>query len=91
MRRPSGIGLRIAGASLAVATVAVAVLSVGVIVVGGQTFADLMAVHGQLERRGDADNPGANDRNSHRDCPSPALVMPRPSGRRARPARADRC
>jgi two-component system sensor histidine kinase BaeS len=46
MRRPSGIGLRIAGASLAVATVAVAVLSVGVIVVGGQTFADLMAVHG---------------------------------------------
>ncbi|HEU4673916.1 MAG TPA: ATP-binding protein [Candidatus Limnocylindrales bacterium] len=46
MRRPSGIGLRIAAASLAVAAVAVAVLSVGVVVVGGQAFADLMRVHG---------------------------------------------
>ncbi len=46
MRRPSGIGLRIAGASLAVAAVAVAVLAAGVVVVGGQTFADLMRLHG---------------------------------------------
>ncbi|HEY3523610.1 MAG TPA: HAMP domain-containing protein, partial [Candidatus Limnocylindrales bacterium] len=46
MRRPGGIGLRIAAASLAVAIVAVAVLAVGVVVVGGQTFADLMRVHG---------------------------------------------
>jgi len=47
MNRPGGIGLRIAAAAIAVAAVALAVLAVGVVVVGGQTFADLMASHGE--------------------------------------------
>jgi two-component system, OmpR family, sensor histidine kinase BaeS len=45
--RPGGIGLRIAAAAIAVAAVAIVVLAVGVIVVGGQSFADLMASHGE--------------------------------------------
>jgi two-component system, OmpR family, sensor histidine kinase BaeS len=45
--RPGGIGLRIAAAAIAVSAVAIAVLAAGVVIVGGQTFADLMASHGQ--------------------------------------------
>jgi two-component system sensor histidine kinase BaeS len=44
--RPGGIGLRIAGAALVVAAVAVAILAAGVWIVGGQSFAELMARHG---------------------------------------------
>ncbi|HET7026299.1 MAG TPA: ATP-binding protein [Candidatus Limnocylindrales bacterium] len=47
IRRPNGIGLRIAVAAIAVAAVALGVLALGVMVVGGQTFADLMASHGE--------------------------------------------
>ncbi|HSH21040.1 MAG TPA: HAMP domain-containing sensor histidine kinase [Candidatus Caenarcaniphilales bacterium] len=42
-----GIGLRIALAAVFVALVAVAILGVGVWVVGGETFAALMASHGE--------------------------------------------
>ena len=42
-----GIGRQIALAALAVTTVALAIVALGVFVVGGRTFADLMAVHGQ--------------------------------------------
>ncbi len=45
-RRLNGIELRIALSALLVAVVAMGVLAVGVVVVGGQTFADLMAVGG---------------------------------------------
>ena len=45
-RRLNGIELRIALSALLVAVAAMAVLAVGVVVVGGQTFADLMAVGG---------------------------------------------
>lgn len=40
------IGLRIAAAALVVATVAIAILAAGIVIVGGRTFADLMALHG---------------------------------------------
>jgi signal transduction histidine kinase len=46
MRTPGGIGLRIAATALVVAIVAIAILAVGVLVVGGQSFAELMAKHG---------------------------------------------
>jgi signal transduction histidine kinase len=46
-RRPGGIGLRIAAAAIAVSAASVLVLAIGVVVVGGQTFADLMASHGE--------------------------------------------
>lgn len=45
--RPGGIATRIAIAALVVAGLAIAILAVGVIVVGGQSFADLMAEHGE--------------------------------------------
>jgi two-component system sensor histidine kinase BaeS len=43
---PGGIGLRIAATALAVSIVAVAILAIGVWVIGGQSFAELMAQHG---------------------------------------------
>ena len=45
--RPGGIAVRIALAGLVVAGLAIAILAAGVIVVGGQSFADLMAEHGE--------------------------------------------
>ncbi len=45
--RPGGIAARIALAALLVAGVAIAILAIGVMVVGGQSFADLMADHGE--------------------------------------------
>ena len=45
--RPGGIATRIALAALVVAGLAIAILAMGVIVVGGQSFADLMAQHGE--------------------------------------------
>ena len=45
--RPGGIAARIALAALIVAGLAIAILAVGVLVVGGQSFADLMADHGE--------------------------------------------
>ncbi len=47
IRRPGGIAVRIALAAIVVAGLAIAILSIGVIVVGGRTFADLMAEHGE--------------------------------------------
>ena len=44
--RPGGIVMRIAVAALIVAGLAIAILAVGVLVVGAQSFADLMAEHG---------------------------------------------
>jgi two-component system, OmpR family, sensor histidine kinase BaeS len=44
--RPGGIAVRIVAAALVVAGVAIAILAAGVMLVGGQSFADLMAVHG---------------------------------------------
>jgi two-component system sensor histidine kinase BaeS len=44
--RPGGIAIRIAFAALVVAGLAIAILAAGVMVVGGQSFADLMAEHG---------------------------------------------
>jgi signal transduction histidine kinase len=46
-RRPGGIAVRIAIAALVVAGLAIAILSVGVVVIGSQTFAELMAEHGE--------------------------------------------
>ena len=46
-RRPGGIAARIALAALGVAGLAIAILAIGVMVVGGQSFADLMADHGE--------------------------------------------
>ena len=46
MIRPGGIATRIALAALVVAGIAIAILAAGVMVVGGQSFADLMAEHG---------------------------------------------
>ena len=45
--RPGGIALRIAVAALFVTSLAIAILAVGVLVVGAQSFADLMAEHGE--------------------------------------------
>ena len=45
--RPGGIAVRIALAALVVAGLAIVILAIGVIVVGGQSFADLMAEHGE--------------------------------------------
>ena len=45
--RPGGIAARIALAALVVAGLAIAILAVGVMVIGGQSFADLMAKHGE--------------------------------------------
>ncbi len=45
--RPGGIAVRIALAALVVAGLAIAILSVGVVVIGSQSFADLMAEHGE--------------------------------------------
>jgi signal transduction histidine kinase len=45
--RPGGIATRIAVAALVVAGLAIAILAIGVIVVGGQSFAELMAEHGE--------------------------------------------
>jgi len=45
--RFDGIAARIALASLAVGIVVLVVLALGVVVVGGRTFADLMAAHGE--------------------------------------------
>ena len=47
IRWPGGIATRIALAALAVAGLAIAILAVGVIVIGGQSFAELMAEHGE--------------------------------------------
>jgi signal transduction histidine kinase len=44
--RPGGIAVRIALAALIVAGIAIAILAAGVILIGGQSFADLMAEHG---------------------------------------------
>jgi two-component system, OmpR family, sensor histidine kinase BaeS len=44
---PGGIAARIALAALLVAGLAIAILAIGVVVVGGQSFADLMAKHGE--------------------------------------------
>ena len=44
--RPGGIATRIALAALVVAGLAIAILAVGVMLIGGQSFADLMAEHG---------------------------------------------
>ena len=46
IRRPGGIAIRIALAALVVAGLAIAILAVGVIVIGGRSFANLMAEHG---------------------------------------------
>jgi len=45
--RRGGIAVRIAAAALVVAGVAIAILAVGVVVVGAQSFAELMAEHGE--------------------------------------------
>ncbi len=45
--QPGGIAARIGLAALLVAGLAIAILAIGVIVVGGQSFADLMAGHGE--------------------------------------------
>ena len=45
--RPGGIAARIGLAALIVAGLAIAILAIGVVVVGGQSFADLMADHGE--------------------------------------------
>jgi len=45
--RPGGIAARIGLAALIVAGLAIAILAIGVIVIGGQSFADLMADHGE--------------------------------------------
>ena len=47
IRRPGGIALQIALAALLVAGISIAILVVGVLVVGGQSFANLMAEHGE--------------------------------------------
>ncbi|MFL5725214.1 MAG: sensor histidine kinase [Chloroflexota bacterium] len=44
--RPGGIALRVALAALVVSGTAVGILAVGVMLVGGQSFAELMAEHG---------------------------------------------
>jgi signal transduction histidine kinase len=44
--RPGGIATRIALAALVVAGIAIAILAAGVMLIGGQSFADLMAEHG---------------------------------------------
>jgi signal transduction histidine kinase len=44
--RPGGIAIRITLAALVVASIAIAILATGVLLVGGQSFADLMAEHG---------------------------------------------
>jgi signal transduction histidine kinase len=46
-RFAGGIGVRIAAAALVVAVVAVAILAAGVWIVGGQSFGELMAQHGE--------------------------------------------
>ena len=46
-RRAGGIAARIGLAALIVAGLAIAILAIGVVVVGGQSFADLMAGHGE--------------------------------------------
>jgi two-component system sensor histidine kinase BaeS len=45
--RPGGIAARIGLAALIVAGLAIVILAIGVVVVGGQSFADLMASHGE--------------------------------------------
>jgi signal transduction histidine kinase len=45
--RPGGIAARIGLAALIVAGLAIAILAIGVVVVGAQSFADLMANHGE--------------------------------------------
>ena len=47
IRRPGGIALQVALAALLVAGISIAILVVGVLIVGGQSFADLMAEHGE--------------------------------------------
>ena len=47
IRRLSGIAWQIALAALLVAGIAIAILVVGVLIVGAQSFADLMAEHGE--------------------------------------------
>jgi two-component system, OmpR family, sensor histidine kinase BaeS len=44
--RPGGIAARIALAALIVAGLAIAILGIGVVMIGGQSFANLMAEHG---------------------------------------------
>ena len=46
-RRLGGIGVRIAAAAIVVSAVAMAIMAIGVIVVGGMSFAELMAVRGE--------------------------------------------
>ena len=46
-RRIDGIGARIALAALAVAGLAIAILAIGVLVIGAESFAALMAEHGE--------------------------------------------
>ena len=47
IRRRGGIAARIAVAAIAVAVLAIAILAVGVFVIGAQSFAELMAEHGE--------------------------------------------
>jgi len=47
IRRLSGIAWQIALAALLVAGISIAILVVGVLIVGAQSFADLMAMHGE--------------------------------------------
>jgi signal transduction histidine kinase len=47
MHRPRAIAAQIALAALLVAGIAIAILAIGVLVVGAQSFADLMALHGE--------------------------------------------
>lgn len=44
---PGGIGVRVAAAAIVVAALGIGVLALGVVVVGSQTFAGMMAAHGE--------------------------------------------
>src|SRR5437899_11800430 len=54
IRRPGGIGWRIAAAALVVAGVALAILAFGVVIVGADRFSTLMVGHGQTPETSDA-------------------------------------
>ena len=75
--RPGGVALQIALAALLVAGIAIAILVVGVILVGGQTFADLMAEHGETPiRAGTCSSTRrlGRGRHDHRRCRGCQLV-----------------
>jgi len=54
IRRPGGIGWRIAAAALVVSGVALAILAFGVVIVGADRFSTLMVGHGQTPETSDA-------------------------------------